>query len=358
MAEIFTSSGGETTRTVATELRLDQPADVYFGAADPGIAFYEKSGPDLNVTFLDGSSVLLRDFFVIGEGGGYNRLLNGNGGAEEITGLVAPEPLVDTTVVSSHAPEDAPSEPAAVSEPTPEPVPAPEPAPAAFSPATSVPVASDRPTVDVEWDGADGAGAGAVEESGAGDGHGFGGNGLFNGIGLDKLLFGAALVGTASLAFGDWSDSDPVVPDATPDAETPSAEEEDASTAEDDTVLAETDAVDAEAADAADSSAADAGTMDDETAAYVGLLLGDDLSTEDLIVGADGEAAMAEPSEDAMDEVDPAAEELGADGGAAAAADDAAFLLIDDGGDVLGLLLEDGGLLDDSLMTGNSEVLG
>lgn len=98
MVEIFTTSSGSQAgpqRVVSSDHRLAQPSDVHFGTGAAGIAFFEKSGADLRVTLLDGSKVMLRDFFVIGPEGEFSRLLDGGGsGSVEVTGLVAPEPLV------------------------------------------------------------------------------------------------------------------------------------------------------------------------------------------------------------------------------------------------------------------------
>lgn len=101
MVEIFTVRIGQdeaAARTVGNEIKLSGPSNVYFGAGDAGIAYYEKSGADLRVTLLDGQEILVRDFFVIGEMGEYSRLLDGGSAGEiEVTGLIAPEPFVPET---------------------------------------------------------------------------------------------------------------------------------------------------------------------------------------------------------------------------------------------------------------------
>jgi len=370
LAEIFTSSGDETKRTVATELKLESPSDVHFGAADPGIAFYEKSGPDLSVTFLDGSTVLLRDFFVIGESGGYNRLLTGAGGAEEITGLVAPEPLVGSTVVSAHNPEDVPAEPPAAEQPVVEP-------PHVAQPAVAQ--TSDRPAVDIEWSPATseavaGGAGGAADAGDAGaDGNGgfqLGGSGLFGGVAMDKLLFGTALVGTAALAFGPWSDSDSHSSSSSSGSDvTDSGEgtdETDATTAAgtedeaDDTAAIADDATEAD--DAVSDVASESETiMDEETAAYVSLLLGDSLIVDEAIsTGAEDETATGAEAEGAdMTEGDVVTDEVAAVADIADGAELLGLVSLDDGADLLGFLLDDGGFVDDdSLLSGTMEVLG
>lgn len=369
MAEIFTSSGGETKRTVATELKLESPSDVHFGAADPGIAFYEKSGSDLSVTFLDGSTVLLRDFFVIGESGGYNRLLTGDGGAEEITGLVAPEPLVGTTAVSAHSPEDLPAEPPAADQPVAEPQHVAQP-PAAQT--------SDRPVVDVEWSPATseavaGGAGGAADAGEAGaDGNGgfqIGSSGLFGGVAMDKLLFGTALAGTAALAFGPWSDSDSHSSssssgsDVTDSGEgTDETEATAAGETEDgagDTVAIADDVTEAD--DAAPEVASESETvMDEETAAYVSLLLGDSLIDPEMTSGAEEETATGGQAEAAdLTDAEVATDEVAATADIADGAELLGLVSVDDGADLLGFLLDDGGFLDDdSLLSGTMEVLG
>lgn len=97
MVEIFTVGPGEDTAPIrhsTANVELSSPSDVYFGNAAPGIAFYEKSGADLKVTLLDGTETLIEDFFVIGPDGNYSRLLLGPNGTEEMSGLIAPEPLI------------------------------------------------------------------------------------------------------------------------------------------------------------------------------------------------------------------------------------------------------------------------
>lgn len=117
MIEIFTltqGTGQSPARTVASDVYLSEPSDVYFGTTAPGIAYYEKSGSNLVVTLLDGQEVVIHDFFVMGEDGSYSRLLDGAGGAVEVTGLIAPEPFVpqdDAPMVADDSGAETEAEP-------------------------------------------------------------------------------------------------------------------------------------------------------------------------------------------------------------------------------------------------------
>lgn len=97
MIEIFTNpregGDGAASRSVGTEVTLTEASDVYFSSITPGIAFYEKSGADLLVTLLDGREVTIKRFFVVGPSGDFSRLLKDANGEEEVTGLLAPEPV-------------------------------------------------------------------------------------------------------------------------------------------------------------------------------------------------------------------------------------------------------------------------
>ncbi|WP_126978671.1 hypothetical protein [Frigidibacter oleivorans] len=116
--EIFTvNRSGESLRQFGAETSVTTPSDVYFGAAAPGIAYYEKVGANLRVTLLDGQEVLIRDFFVIGEDGGFSRLLLANGGAVEVTGLVAPEPFRPASATVAPAEADAAADDAVADQP-------------------------------------------------------------------------------------------------------------------------------------------------------------------------------------------------------------------------------------------------
>ena len=197
MIEIFKSSQGQSgapERIVGTELPLSQPADVFFGSASPGIAFYEKVGPDLNITLLDGTDVVIKNFFVIGPDGSYSRLLVGAERAEEITGLVAPEPIAFTT--------DTLPEP---EEGRPEAQPAPETVIAEGD--TDLDVAP-MDVVEIDWSEEDGFSVSEGEsESFAGQATS-GSDSGFMGMSTDKLVVGGAALAAGSMAFGAWSDSD------------------------------------------------------------------------------------------------------------------------------------------------------
>lgn len=196
MVEIFTVSGGQqgdATRAVSNDIRLSGPSDVYFGAAVAGIAYYEKSGPDLRVTLLDGQEVMVRDFFVIGAGGEYSRLLDGGAGGEvEVTGLIAPEPFIPSEAAAPAV--------AAVEEEK----------PAEVAPAGAL--AGGEEIVDVAVaDEAPAAGGGAAP-------------GTFGGMALDRVFFGAAMTPVlATMIRGGGDDDDASAPVAL--AQPPVAEE-------------------------------------------------------------------------------------------------------------------------------------
>lgn len=171
MVEIFTTSSGSQAgpqRVVSSDHRLAQPSDVHFGTGAAGIAFFEKSGADLRVTLLDGSKVMLRDFFVIGPEGEFSRLLDGGGsGSVEVTGLVAPEPLVPSPRDSGTQEEAAPK------------------AEAAPAPANGAVAEGDTASlVESGGEGADKANASAGSS--------------FFGMAADQAFFGAAMVPIAA----------------------------------------------------------------------------------------------------------------------------------------------------------------
>ncbi|RAI52891.1 hypothetical protein DOO74_15505 [Rhodobacteraceae bacterium AsT-22] len=199
VVEIFTTSGDETQRVTGSELRLESPADVYFGDATPGIAYYEKSGADLNVTLLDGTTVLIEDFFVIGAEGRYSRLLQGRDGSEEVTGLIAPEPLLASVGDTINRPVDA--------TPLEEPAPRSEPAelPMEEGDAFEVTEVEDG-VVQVSWAPSEG---GQAADTGYDAAQG-GGMGQFvlAGSSVDKLAFGGFAVASTSLLLGEWSAGD------------------------------------------------------------------------------------------------------------------------------------------------------
>ncbi|MDQ2065359.1 hypothetical protein Q9295_03150 [Xinfangfangia sp. CPCC 101601] len=161
MIEIFTLGSGQTagpSRSFSNEIKLSAPSDVYFGSAAAGIAFYEKSGADLRVTLLDGTEVLIRDFFVIGPQGEYSRLFDGGAaGSIEVTGLIAPEPYL---------PPEAQPDPA---------------------PPSDGALTASAPAETAEEDSP----AEPITVSAPAEG---GGGGAFAGMPLDRLLFGAAML--------------------------------------------------------------------------------------------------------------------------------------------------------------------
>jgi hypothetical protein len=194
--EIFKSSPGQDgapERFVGTELPLTQPADVFFGSASPGIAFYEKIGPDLNITLLDGTDVVIKNFFVIGPDGSYSRLLVGAERAEEITGLVAPEPIAFSTdtprqVEEEQLPQQATETVIAEGD-------------------TDLDVAP-MDVVEIGWTEGDGFEVSEVEGESLSGQASISSDSGFMGISTDKLAFGAATIAGGSLAFSEWSESD------------------------------------------------------------------------------------------------------------------------------------------------------
>ncbi|MEQ8897308.1 MAG: hypothetical protein RID23_09460 [Roseovarius sp.] len=196
MIEIFKSSPGQSDtaeRFVGTEMPLSQPADVFFGSASPGIAFYEKIGPDLNITLLDGTDVVIKNFFVIGPDGSYSRLLVGADRAEEITGLVAPEPIAFSTDTPPLVEEEQPPQQ------TTETVIAEGDTDLDVAPMDVVEIGW---TEDNGFEVSEGEGESLSGQASTGSDSGF------MGISTDRLVLGAATVAGGSLAFGSWSDSD------------------------------------------------------------------------------------------------------------------------------------------------------
>lgn len=187
MAEIFVTGHGKNdaaSRIVASELRLESPSDIYFGNASAGIAFYEKSGADLSVTLLDGSEVVIRDFFVVGPSGDYSRLLLAAGGEEEISGLVAPEPIQPRDLPDAVKNADQASLDIAAAQPDAD----------SSQPGTPVVENTDSATADP-----------AMTESN-GESHA-GGN--FLGFGADKIAFAVSGVGLVAASQTSWDGDDP-----------------------------------------------------------------------------------------------------------------------------------------------------
>ena len=74
-----------------SNMSLGAPADIVLAKGTPAIVASDKLGSDLALRFADGKTLLVRDFFVIGEEGDFSRLLLPNGEAF-VTGLMGPEP--------------------------------------------------------------------------------------------------------------------------------------------------------------------------------------------------------------------------------------------------------------------------
>ncbi|SFH37763.1 hypothetical protein [Sulfitobacter dubius] len=78
-----------------SNMSLGTPADISLARGTPAIVASDKLGSDLALSFSDGKTLLVRDFFVIGEEGDFSRLLLPNGEAF-VTGLMGPEPSYTT----------------------------------------------------------------------------------------------------------------------------------------------------------------------------------------------------------------------------------------------------------------------
>ncbi|WP_163850013.1 BapA/Bap/LapF family prefix-like domain-containing protein [Pseudooceanicola aestuarii] len=197
MVEIFTigrEDGDAPARQEGTEVSLPGPSDVYFSPAAPGIAFYQKTGADLTVTLLDGTEVRIADFFVIGADGSYNRLLDGPAGQEEISGLVAPEPLRPVTemaeaIVVEETPPATAEDSATADEEFP-----------TTPPADTV---AQGDVIDVGYTPSTPEATGDLPPVEAASG-----GGSFFGAGSDQLLFGVAGVGVTGLLYNEWVDDD------------------------------------------------------------------------------------------------------------------------------------------------------
>lgn len=75
-----------------SNMSLGAPADIALAQGTPAIVGSEKLGPDLALSFADGKTLVVRDFFVVGEEGDFSRLLLPDGEAF-VTGLMGPEPI-------------------------------------------------------------------------------------------------------------------------------------------------------------------------------------------------------------------------------------------------------------------------
>jgi len=75
----------------ASNVSLNKPMDVALVDGAASIVASDKMGSDLVVTFSDGTTLRVQDFFVIGENGDFSRLLLPSGDPF-VTGLMGPEP--------------------------------------------------------------------------------------------------------------------------------------------------------------------------------------------------------------------------------------------------------------------------
>lgn len=75
----------------ASNVSLKVPMDVSLVNGAASIISSDKIGSDLALTFADGTTLRVQDFFVIGENGNFSRLLL-PGGEAFVTGLMGPEP--------------------------------------------------------------------------------------------------------------------------------------------------------------------------------------------------------------------------------------------------------------------------
>jgi len=83
-----------------SHLALDTATDIALSRSVPGIANYSKIGPDLRLSFTDGQSLYIENFFVLSPQGEYSQLFASDGTAL-VTGLVAPEPEPKETALSA-----------------------------------------------------------------------------------------------------------------------------------------------------------------------------------------------------------------------------------------------------------------
>lgn len=170
---------------------------MFLGSGSPGIAFYEKAGADLRVTLLDGKVVSLQNFFAMGPNGEYSRLLNGEAGTPEVTGLIAPEPFVprDDTPALTTAPNLG-------TELSPEPESSPAPQPTPREPVASTYGGESLATPE---------GGAPAEATPAGDAG-------FFGMPADLVAFGAANLGLlwVGLSEDDEAPTPPPAPEEAP----------------------------------------------------------------------------------------------------------------------------------------------
>lgn len=90
---------GISASQTTSHLALDTATDIALGRSAPGIANYSKIGPDLELSFSDGQSLYVENFFVLGPQGEYSQLL-ATDGSVSVTGLMAPEPEPKETILS------------------------------------------------------------------------------------------------------------------------------------------------------------------------------------------------------------------------------------------------------------------
>lgn len=88
------SSGNEDVQAVS-KMSLGAPAVISLAQGTPAIVASDKLGSDLVLSFADGKTLLVQNFFVIGEQGDFSRLLLPDGEAF-VTGLMGPEPTYST----------------------------------------------------------------------------------------------------------------------------------------------------------------------------------------------------------------------------------------------------------------------
>lgn len=92
--EVITRTGGDDSppqTQMVSRLALGETTEVTLGASAPQLNGYSKQGGDLQLQFSDGQSLVVENFFVLGDEGQFNRL-NSEDGMTIVTGLVAPEP--------------------------------------------------------------------------------------------------------------------------------------------------------------------------------------------------------------------------------------------------------------------------
>lgn len=87
------ASGSEVPQA-ASNLSLESPMDVSLTQGAAAIVASDKLGSDLHLSFADGETLQVQDFFVIGPDGDFSRLLLPSG-EPFVTGLMGPEPAYE-----------------------------------------------------------------------------------------------------------------------------------------------------------------------------------------------------------------------------------------------------------------------